>query len=474
MFKRGHQRFFAFVLFLVFLMGCEKKESAQQRAVKLSLHLAQSGSTLEVRGEVAVRAAMELWAPALEGGTLGIRGAAAGVTKFSVNCVDLSSPGFAQFLEQNAGGVSSEQTTTADAAPTQRYLKIVNTPEAVEKYYKLRAVAWSGISQAAINQIAVCPPAPPLTGEVTTLPNSPVDIGQLTKPVCQRADRTTSAVTCPEGSTPAIEGKCPLPAGSSPAPSCYPGSQGDFKTCQGKMNPPVGCKEIGSHWSPVPPLPAGGPNSACPCEVGDCTTLYQDFSCNLCGQICCVSFEIGTHQGPLDPVSGLGAYCAFGCFAKGTKIQMEDRSEKLAEEIKAGDSLWNPIKKSGVRVKRVAQGTDLEGFYELKAGTRTLTVTAIHPLPTKRGMLLAKELTVGDIVFDAENRPLKLESIRPLIDQGAPTYNFDLDAKTNDPNGRILVGNGIATGDLKTQSDLQKKGFSHDLVKKRLAQPKLH
>ena len=147
-----------------------------------------------------------------------------------------------------------------------------------------------------------------------------------------------------------------------------------------------------------------------------------------------------------------------GCFAPETKLTLADGSVKQAKEVKAGDELFNPLTKKAVTVERVIEGPEDVGMVSVKTASGELKVSQEHPMLTAKGLVQAKDLKAGDTVFNGDNQEVEVASveIKP-VEEGQYVINFIVkgDGDAKDYKNRMLLSEGVITGDLTTQIELK-------------------
>lgn len=228
-----------------------------------------------------------------------------------------------------------------------------------------------------------------------------------------------------------------------------------------------------------PPVPTPKPTPTPPllnCPPG------VEFNCNAALQIC---------------ACGRCAHDPFhkeclGCFSPETKIMMADKTMRTISQIKAGDLVWNPVTEKAIAVRYMTMGPEEIPMYQLGYGTTSIEVTEGHPVIVKndrleadwialsgvvgdvslrsdkpqlhsempRGYLVKKasELTIGDKVFGADGSFHKLTVLRKLpVKPDQVVLNIRLDTDSENPDDRMLVADGIVTGDLWLQLKLDGK-----------------
>ena len=87
-----------------------------------------------------------------------------------------------------------------------------------------------------------------------------------------------------------------------------------------------------------------------------------------------------------------------------------------------------------------------------------VTTSQAHPVLTAAGMKPANQLQKGDTVFDAQGNPHPVTILKTLpIEEGQRVINVDLDAVSSDANERLLISDGIITGDIVLQGLLKER-----------------
>jgi hypothetical protein len=148
--------------------------------------------------------------------------------------------------------------------------------------------------------------------------------------------------------------------------------------------------------------------------------------------------------------------CERGCFDGETRIRMADGRDEPVRRIRAGSMVFNPALRKGVRVRRVTAGPELVPMVELALGKGTLRVTRHHPVRTKRGLLRAEEVRVGDALVTGAKRPVAVSAIRrPSLKVHEVVWNFELDVPGDRERDHLVLANGVVTGDLVLQRKLQ-------------------
>ncbi len=77
---------------------------------------------------------------------------------------------------------------------------------------------------------------------------------------------------------------------------------------------------------------------------------------------------------------------------------------------------------------------------------------------TAVGLKPANQLTKGDTVFDAQGNAIRVTILETLpIEEGQRVINVNLDATSSDADQRLIVSDGIITGDIVLQNLLKER-----------------
>ncbi|WP_127580752.1 polymorphic toxin-type HINT domain-containing protein [Paenibacillus koleovorans] len=114
------------------------------------------------------------------------------------------------------------------------------------------------------------------------------------------------------------------------------------------------------------------------------------------------------------------------CFTAGTLVTT-DTGEKQIEEIQVGDMvLAKNVDSGAVSYRRVDMlfRKEISESWNIKVGNETITTTDEHPFWVKdKGWVIAKNLTVGDLVETSDGHNIAIDSIEVKPDH-ATVYNF--------------------------------------------------
>ncbi|MDD2400849.1 MAG: hypothetical protein PHI90_08325 [Clostridia bacterium] len=142
----------------------------------------------------------------------------------------------------------------------------------------------------------------------------------------------------------------------------------------------------------------------------------------------------------------------YGCLATGTKVRMADGSEKNIENIKVQEKILSNNDGVVLTIENTVIGTEEKPMIRLKDDKgHSLLLTDGHPVVTASGVLLAKELKVGDVVINEEGVGRLTEIVAETyadkvwnLHVGIPEDGIVLtnQNRTHFANG-ILVGDGV-------------------------------
>lgn len=147
-----------------------------------------------------------------------------------------------------------------------------------------------------------------------------------------------------------------------------------------------------------------------------------------------------------------------GCFVKGTKINVTKNSAVAIEKLHAGDPVYLADGRTA-KIQRVIAGPEHKPVvaFETSSGSK-LTVTSEHPLLTKTGMKLAKDISIGDELKSADGKFVTITAIAQKTYKDN-VYNFEL-AGTAREADHSVVANGLVSGELYLQNLMSGKGRS--------------
>lgn len=148
-----------------------------------------------------------------------------------------------------------------------------------------------------------------------------------------------------------------------------------------------------------------------------------------------------------------------GCFDPDARILLADGKATLrASRLRVGDRVWNPVAKRPVQIVRVVTGPEKERLYSIRTSHGAVRVTATHPMRTTKGLFTASELSVGDTLVDSRLGRVGIVAIeRYSLPAGDQVVNFELERVTGAEEDHYLVADGVVTGDLILQHELERR-----------------
>ena len=175
---------------------------------------------------------------------------------------------------------------------------------------------------------------------------------------------------------------------------------------------------------------------------------WEDFAADI----------IGAAEYHTDACFICGCYRVDGCFAPGVKITMADGSLRNIEDVRAGDMAQNAKTGAPVKVGKVIEGPEALPLIRFGFDGATVTTSQAHPVLTATGLKPANQLKKGDTVFDAQGKPPPVTILETLpIEEGQRVINVDLETASSDANERLLISDGIITGDIVLQGLLKER-----------------
>jgi hypothetical protein len=151
-----------------------------------------------------------------------------------------------------------------------------------------------------------------------------------------------------------------------------------------------------------------------------------------------------------------GCFREIGCFPPGVKITMADGSLRNIEDVRAGDTVRNAKTGAAIKVRQVIEGPEALPLIRFGFDGTTVTTSQAHPVLTAAGLKPANQLKKGDTIFDARGHPRPLTILETLpLEEGQRVINVDLEAASSDTDKRLLISDGIITGDIVLQGLLK-------------------
>ncbi len=144
-----------------------------------------------------------------------------------------------------------------------------------------------------------------------------------------------------------------------------------------------------------------------------------------------------------------------GCFAIETEI-MTKSGYKAAYSLRIGDELYNPEAKIYQEISEIRLGAEKKPMIKIVAGSYAVKVTETHPFKTADGIKQARELTTSDRLMTENHAWAKISALEPIpVSEGTMVVNFVLAGAQSGFNEHHLLANGIASGDLYMQRQVE-------------------
>jgi hypothetical protein len=151
-------------------------------------------------------------------------------------------------------------------------------------------------------------------------------------------------------------------------------------------------------------------------------------------------------------------YFVWGCLPAATPVRMADGSLKPIEEVQVEEQVLADASGRTLTVVDTIWGTEEEPLVVIEddRGNR-LKATNTHPIVTARGVMLAKQVAVGD-VLTTENGPSKVVAIgQETTDAKVWNLNLGGDGETVTNDNTTLFANGILVGDNRMQGRYERR-----------------
>ncbi|MCB9761130.1 MAG: hypothetical protein H6739_14920 [Alphaproteobacteria bacterium] len=159
-----------------------------------------------------------------------------------------------------------------------------------------------------------------------------------------------------------------------------------------------------------------------------------------------------------DPNHGVPMRFRYSCLAEGTRVLMADGTERLIEDIQAGDQVIVDELGNTMTVQRVTKGTEPIPMVEIEDHLgHELLATEGHAVPTvEHGLLRADALEVGDLLWTEDG----LGMLTRVEREEFPGRVFNLTLGSDKELDRLgthkttLYANAIKVGDKRMQDAL--------------------
>lgn len=155
----------------------------------------------------------------------------------------------------------------------------------------------------------------------------------------------------------------------------------------------------------------------------------------------------------------------YGCIVEGTPILMADGSLKAVEDVRRGDRLRG--RDGGpVVVEWRTTGWDTQSVELTDSAGRNVRLTPLHPVATRGGMVQARELKVGDVIYGPDGESRLVEVSMQQVPQAFNVYNLGVlggdGAFIAERDDAAFFAGSVLVGDAAVQGELARKRAAAD------------
>lgn len=183
--------------------------------------------------------------------------------------------------------------------------------------------------------------------------------------------------------------------------------------------------------------------------AGECPSSHCSGMNKQINEICKADGKAG--QKVYVPYNDSFCYCGCSCYAAGTEI-LGSGSIDTVDELALGESLETlvgPVEITKVFKDQVENTAAVAIVIETG---RQLTVSPNHPFVTQGGVVKsAASLSQSDFLLNEAGEPVAIASITPTKYTGT-FYNVILNGKKESGEDRIVIAEGVQSGDWEVQS----------------------
>lgn len=166
-----------------------------------------------------------------------------------------------------------------------------------------------------------------------------------------------------------------------------------------------------------------------------------------------------TYSVPACEAQFLGTRDGCGCVAEDTLITLGDgKTQKRIDQLQQSDTIWNPILKKPMSMRKLTRGPEAVPMLDISVDGKSLKVTGNHPFPTRDGMKTAFKLIDGEEIQIDGGKWVKIGKIAavPAGREAPVVWNIEIDAPNDNWDAHHYVANGVVTGDLLIQMEMEK------------------
>ncbi len=149
-----------------------------------------------------------------------------------------------------------------------------------------------------------------------------------------------------------------------------------------------------------------------------------------------------------------------GCFDPETRIRSIEGREVPIKLLNKGDKVFNPLNKKFMTVEELVVGPEELPMVEVQVAGKVVKVSSTHAFITKKGQKMAMDVNLNDEIALEDGKtmyPVQRVSLVLPVDKKQQVYNIKLKSSSKDPKEHAVLANGVVSGDLFLQSELERK-----------------
>jgi len=149
-----------------------------------------------------------------------------------------------------------------------------------------------------------------------------------------------------------------------------------------------------------------------------------------------------------------------GCFDPETRIRSIENREVPIRFLSKGDRVYNPLNKKFMEIEKIVIGPEELPMVEVQVAGKVMKVSSTHAFITKKGPKMAMDVNLNDEVALEDGKtlhPVERVSLVLPVDPKQQVINIKLKTNSKNPKEHAVLANGIVSGDLFLQSELEKK-----------------
>jgi hypothetical protein len=133
------------------------------------------------------------------------------------------------------------------------------------------------------------------------------------------------------------------------------------------------------------------------------------------------------------------------------------------EDLRVGDMILSPQTGGALRIASVIEGPEALPLVRIIAGDLSVRVTQTHIVLTQEGLKRAEDLSSDDSIVDEKGEYHAIDRLEPIPPEiGQRVINFVIEGFVPEVDKHLLVSDGIVTGDLYLQNNLESEQKNAD------------